>query len=202
MGEDVVWSISGVSDSRIRFDERLIISGAVEIVYYTARLPMGDTIAVHAEIPKARELPPSLDASRIFLISIPDAGTRWVAEKAWNDDDGPQPTSVTLEHQARFSPYQAVPRYIDDRYQPDKKIEITDRTFTYDEGFKSLHIYIKPEALVGIDNPENNGLPKHARTEPDYTRKKPKGCNGCSDMGLPGYHVNMASLKPVIQDTL
>jgi RHS repeat-associated protein len=199
VGEDVVWSISGVSN--IHYDSRINL-GSTEIVYYTASMRKGSTPTVYVDIPDARELVSGITAQRKLLVSIPDAGIRWVAEKAWNSSDGPSPTSVTLDHQARYSPYQADPAYPDSRHQPDKYIQIMDVTMTYEEGTKYLIIYIMPNVMVGMGSPEYNGLPKYARTEPDYQRKKPKGCNGCSPMGLPGHRVNMATLKPVIQDTL
>lgn len=202
VGEDVVWSISGISDSDIHFSER-VISGGVEVVYYIAPLTMRNVASVNAKIPHATPLTSTYTAQRTFSISIPDAGIRKVAEKDWLMSSGlPAPVEVELSHQARFSPYQAVPAYPDVRHQPDKRILIQDVTFTYETGMSSLLIYILPQVLVGFDNPEDNGLPKHVRTEPDIQYKKPKGCNGCSEIGLPGYTVNMATLLPVIQDTL
>lgn len=199
IGEDVTWTISGASNIRL---ENYIEGSGYEIYYYSANMRSGSTPTVHAEIPEAKILPGTA-SQRNFKISIPDAGTRWVAEKAWLGTDGTtSPTSVTLNHQARYSPYQAVPAYPDINHQPDKYIMIDDTTFVSGDTHNSLTIYILPYALVGMTNPDFNGLPRYARTEPDFNRKKPKGCNGCSPIGLPGYRVNMATLKPVIQDTL
>ncbi len=198
-GEDIVWSIQGIPDSKIQF---LNHDSSADIYYYRAPLRMGVTTQIDVDIPEATPLPGS-GSQRRLRVSIPDAGTRWVAQKEWFASDGtPAPTTVELKHRSKFSPYQRNPAYPDSRFQPDKNIMIEDATFSIDTGMRMSHIFILPEALIGLDNSLNNGLPIYAKTEPDSKTKKPYGCNGCSEMGLPGYRVNMANLMPVIQDTL
>jgi len=202
-GEDIVWSIAGIGDNQIKLLNKYDGSN-VEIFFYRAPLKKNSTIRVNVDIPAAAQLVDDIAASRHIDISIPDAGTRLVAQKEWysNIDGWPSPASVSLKHQAKFSPYQRVPAYPDPNFQPDKNIEIRDDTWTNDNSWNDTFIVIVPQELIGLSNDEENGLPKHARTEPDFKRKKPYGCNSCSAIGLPGYRVNMFNLRPVIQDPL
>jgi RHS repeat-associated protein len=200
VGESVVWSLSNTS--RITCDPPVIITNTSETVYCIALINNGANTIVQVDIPHPRVLDAGTVAQRLISVSIPDAGIRWVAEKKWASnftDPHPQPTTIELEHRARLSPYQAIPAFPDEKHQPDKRILIQDITFTYDESSRFLNIYITPEFVNKL---EENGLPEYARTEPDIKLKKPYGCNGCSEIGLPGFRVNMATLLPVVEDTL
>jgi len=197
VNETVTWTINGISDNDIHFSSS-VTGAATEYFYYLAPLRKGSTAIVSADIPDARQLTSEYSTQRSLNISIPDAGTRWKAEKACTSCS---PTSVSLDHLALYSPYQAVPAY-PGFIEADKAIVIEDATFTFENGWQFLEIVIMPQDLIGLSNDEENGLPKHARTEPDFKTKKPYGCNGCATMGLPGYRVNMFNLRPVIQDTL
>ena len=218
IGEDVEWSISGVNDSEIEllywiYDQ----DGILDRVYYTAPISMGANLTVEVTVPEARDLSceepnDHCNAQRVLSISIPDNGQRIVAEKRYSSEDSgfPSPTSMEVALHNAFNPYQAEPPYPEYyAWEPDKEIRIFDRTYVVTFGGagegtedRGLSIHIVPTCLASLTNPENNGLPKYARTEPDYMRKKPYGCNGCSDIGLPGYRVNMANLLPGVQDTL
>jgi len=202
IGEDIVWSLSNAS--AVRFDHRTEITPSVEVFYYYANLHSGSPVTVEVDIANATQINSSFGGQRLIRSSIPDNGIRWVTEVKWLQSSGLiQPTSMSMAHRAEYNPYQADPPYLDSRHPVDKAIQIVDITVSL-EPYSLLYtyIYILPEALVGIDTPEQNGLPKFARTEPDTIRKNPYGCNGCSEIGLPGYRVNMANLLPVIQDTL
>ncbi|MBU1139614.1 MAG: hypothetical protein KKA76_11585, partial [Proteobacteria bacterium] len=202
IGEDIVWSLSNAA--AVRFDHRTEITPSVEVFYYYANLHSGSTVTVQVDIANATQINSSYGGQRLNRSSIPDNGIRWRTEVKWLQSSGLiQPTSMSMAHRAEYNPYQADPPYLDSRHPLDKAIQIVDITLSLDPySLRYTYIYILPEALVGIDTPEQNGLPKFARTEPDYKRKKPYGCNGCSEIGLPGYRVNMANLLPVIQDTV
>lgn len=203
--EEIVWSIDGISDSKIQLISH---TQNPEIFYYRAPLRMGAVTTVRVNIPDPDDFSDDGYGQRLLQISTPDAGTRWVAQKEWssNTDGWPAPTTVSMAHQVKYTPYQRDPVYPDSGFQADKHIFIRDWTFSYTiEGpsiFTDVYIFVVPELLIGMSNSEENGLPLHAKTEPDYKTKKPYGCNGCSEMGLPGYRVNMANLLPVVQDTL
>ena len=208
VNETVTWSISGIPDSDIHFSSSYNTNSSIEYFYYTAPLRKSATTYVIADIFNARELISTWTTQRSLDITIPDAGTRWKAQKKcdWTYSSGTHvntcsPDAVSIEHSARYSPYQAVPAY-PVNIQADKAILIEDSTFTFEEGWRKLIIVIMPQDLIGFSNDEENGLPKHAQTEPDWKGKKPYGCNSCSPIGLPGYRVNMFNLRPVIQDPL
>ncbi len=229
VNETVTWSISGISDNDIHFLWRSSPDSSTEIVNYTAPIPRGSRPIVHAEIQQATQLTGPqvqdqngqpiglISTQRSLSIDIPDNGTRWEAEKqcSWSYSSSTpsntcSPPSVELDHVALFRPYQRVPAYPNAHMQADKWISIRDYYFTYtttsenssESVLKNLYIYIIPQDIVGLSSDEENGLPKHVRTEPDFKRKKPYGCNSCSAIGLPGYRINMFNLHPVIQDPL
>ena len=133
------------------------------------------------------------EEKREFTIGIPYEGMRYVAQKTYSWPPGV--SNLNNRHLAEFSPYQASPPYPDPRHQGDKWIQIRMVHFEYNLGMIDRHIWIMPTSTIGYANSEQNGLPVFVRTEPDIITEKPYGCSECSEVGLPGYTVNMSTLR-------
>lgn len=205
LGDTIRWSITGVSDSKIHCDPIVQDAGTnVERQVCLAPIRSGSNLEVEVEMQNpswvgtSGQFPQS--ERRELAIGIPYKGNRYIAKKIYYYD--PSFTTLNLRHKTSFSPYQADPPYIDSRHQADKWVQIQVAHFEYDLGVVYRYIWVIPSSVVGYPNSEQNGLPVFARTDPDIVLEDPEGCNDCSPVGLPGYTVNMATLRPVIKDTI
>ncbi|MDD2235813.1 MAG: DUF6531 domain-containing protein, partial [Kiritimatiellae bacterium] len=197
--DTIVWNVSGATDFYLSSQNET--AGYCKFYYY-ADVPVGGTLTVDAKV-YIRDEDQVVNA-RMVSVSIPNAGTRYVTRRTIYATGTPIENPIENKNSGRFVPYQKVPA-TDPRYQTDKWIYISSTGYESDsalltntvEGGISIYIISRQQIAAG-----DEGLKKYVDYEPSDVISKPKGCNGCSEMGLPGYRINMQSRGLLVQDTL
>ena len=204
--DTIEWHISGFSDADIDRAPGGCVTGHYNVVYYWADIPVGRMLDIEAVCTPLKY--EGRHVSRVFDISIPNAGTRYITRKTVRSGFMPVlpiPDTIENRNRGKFSPYQKVPPYPDSRFQPDKWILIGTSGYTAlpeDEplipsyGYTLIYVRSRTQMASG------EALPEYVDYEPAEVINEPYGCNGCSSMGLPGFRIDMQSLGLVVQDRL
>lgn len=197
--DTIVWTVSGATD--VYLSSQSSAGGYVNL-YYFVDVPVGATLTVDAKV-YVRDTSKYVNA-RMVSVSIPNAGTQYITRRTITATGTPIENPIGNKNSGRFVPYQKVPA-TDPRYQTDKWILIdssgyeADSTLLTNAAFGGTAIFIaaRQQVMAG-----DEGLKKYVDYEPSEVISKPKGCNGCSAMGLPGYRVNMQSRRLLVQDPI